>query len=130
MRTMRRGIQTLHRLRRRVGEDKAEERTAVYETLLRATEVTVQQVERIRDALRQVNGERRAEAQRLVAQVDQYVPLVQQVIHQARRRVLERKKVPAREKIVSLFEPHTRIIPRHKGGAARILPSILLRTSI
>lgn len=26
--------------------------------------------------------------------------------------------MPAREKVVSLFEPHTRIIPRHKGGAA------------
>lgn len=25
--------------------------------------------------------------------------------------------MPAKEKLVSLFEPHTRIIPRHKGGA-------------
>jgi transposase, IS5 family len=117
LRTMRRGIQTLHRLRRKVGEDKAEERKGVYTTLLRATEVTVQQVEQIRDALRTVSDEGKAEAQRLVAQIDQYLPLVRQVIDQARRRVLEGKKVPAREKIVSLFEPHTRIIPRHKGGA-------------
>jgi transposase, IS5 family len=117
MRTMRRGIQTLHRLRRKVGEDKAEERKGIYATLLRATEVTVQQAERIRDALRNVSGEGTAEAQRLVAQIDQYVPLVEQVIDQARRRVLAGKKVPAKEKVVSLFEPHTRIIPRHKGGA-------------
>ena len=27
-------------------------------------------------------------------------------------------QVPAREKVLSLFEPHTRLIPRHKGGAA------------
>ena len=38
-------------------------------------------------------------------------------IDQARRRVLAGEKVPAREKVVSLFEPHARIIPRHKGGA-------------
>jgi len=44
--------------------------------------------------------------------------VVQQVIRQARQRVFDGKKVPAKEKIVSIFEPHTRIIPRHKGGAA------------
>jgi len=37
---------------------------------------------------------------------------------QAQRRVLDGQKVPAKEKLVSLLEPHTRIIPRHKGGAA------------
>lgn len=99
----------LHRARRKVGEDKAEERKAVYETL--------QQVERIRDALRHVGEEQRAEAQQLISQIEHYRPLIQQVIDQAQRRVLEGRKVPAREKIVSLFEPHTRIIPRHKGGA-------------
>jgi IS5 family transposase len=117
MRTMRRGLQTLHRLRRRVGEEKAEQRKALYETLLAATEATIRQAEQVRSALHDVSGAGKAEAQRLVAQVDQYVPLVQQVIRQARHRVLQGKKVPASEKIVSLFEPHTRIIPRHKGGA-------------
>ncbi len=117
LRTMRRGLQTLHRLRRRLGEDKAEQRKAVYETLLDATEATVQQTERIRDALRDVSGEGKVKAQRLIAQIDHALPLVQQVIRQATQRVLEGKKVPANEKIVSLFEPHTRIIPRHKGGA-------------
>lgn len=117
LRTMRRGLQVLHRLRRRVGEDKAEQRKAVYETLLRATEATVQQVERIRDALRDVGHEQRADAERLIGQIDHYRPLIQHVIDQAKRRVLDGRKVPAHEKIVSLFEPHTRIIPRHKGGA-------------
>jgi len=41
VRTMRRGLQTLHRLRRRPGEDKAEQRRAVYERLLQATDATV-----------------------------------------------------------------------------------------
>jgi len=114
---MRRGLQTLHRLRRRIGEDKAEERKTVYEKLLVATEATIRQVEQIRDVLRQVRGEGKDRAKHLTAQIDQYLPLVQQVMSQAQRRVLAGKKVPAREKIVSLFEPHTCIIPRHKGGA-------------
>lgn len=117
MRTMRRGLQTLHRLRRRVGEDKAEQRKAVYQTLLHATEATIRQVERVRDALRDTGVEKRPEAQRLIDQIEHYLPLIQRVIAQAQQRVLEGTKVPAHEKIVSLFEPHTRIIPRHKGGA-------------
>ena len=117
LRTMRRGLQTLHRLRRRVGADKAEERKEIYATLLAATAATVTQATRIRDALQQVGGEAKATAQRLMAQIDHYLPLVQQVISQTQRRVLEGKKIPAKEKIVSIFEPHTRIIPRYKGGA-------------
>lgn len=117
LRTMRRGLQTLHRLRRRIREDKAAQRQAVYQTLLTATAATVRQVERIRNALQAVSAETRPTAQRLIGQIDQYLPLIRQVIRQAQRRVLEGKKVPASEKVVSLFEPHTRIIPRHKGGA-------------
>src|SRR5258708_33013899 len=42
---------------------------------------------------------------------------VQTAIHQTCTRVLEGKKVASGEKVLSLFEPHTRAIPRHKGGA-------------
>lgn len=44
-----------------------------------------------------------------------YVPLVQQVIAQARQRIIEEVAVPASEKVVSLFEPHTAIICRGKA---------------
>ena len=44
-----------------------------------------------------------------------YVPLVQQVIAQARQRIIEGVAVPASEKVVSLFEPHTAIICRGKA---------------
>jgi len=44
-----------------------------------------------------------------------YVPLVQRVIHQARQRILGDVAVPAAEKVVSLFEPHTAIICRGKA---------------
>lgn len=46
----------------------------------------------------------------------QYVPLVRQVIRQTTRRVFDSQKVPALDKIVSLFEPHTAIIQRGKAA--------------
>lgn len=66
-------------------------------------------------------------------QLNHYLPLARQVICQARRRVLENEKVPAQEKIVSLFESHTDIIRKdrrdtyygHKicltGGASNLI---------
>jgi transposase, IS5 family len=56
-------------------------------------------------------------AQHLVEKVEPLLPLIERVIVQARTRVLEGKQVAASDKVLSLFEPHTRIIPRHKGGA-------------
>ena len=43
-----------------------------------------------------------------------FIPRIQQVIQQTSRRILEQEKVPAPEKIVSLFEAHTDIICRGK----------------
>lgn len=42
--------------------------------------------------------------------------MVDQAIDQAKRRVVEEQVVPATEKLLSLFEPHTRIIVRKKAG--------------
>lgn len=50
----------------------------------------------------------------LIEQMEQFLPLIAQVMNQSIRRVLEGESVPAEEKIVSLFEPHTDIIK--KGG--------------
>ena len=55
-------------------------------------------------------------AQRLAAALDHLVPLVGQVIAQTTRRVLQGEAVPAGEKVVSLFEPHTAIIRKGKPG--------------
>lgn len=51
----------------------------------------------------------------LSATLQHYLPLVQQVINQATRRVFQGEAVPASDKIVSLFEPHTAIIQRGKA---------------
>ena len=54
--------------------------------------------------------------ERIQEMFNHYTPLVQQVVAQARRRVLEGQQVPATQKLVSLFEPHTSIIVRGKAA--------------
>lgn len=118
MRTMRGGLQILHRLRRRTGDDHAARRVAVYTKLVAATRETVAQAQRVQAALQDVAPRVRKQAVRLQSAIARYVPLIEQVIRQTERRVFAGESVPAVEKLVSLFEPHTRIVPRHKGGAA------------
>jgi transposase, IS5 family len=127
LRTVRRTLQHLHRLRRRPASaaKKAEQQRAIYAALLEATQQTVRQAERVRGVLadldRTAHHKQPASPRlmgRLQRQFDQFLPLVQRVMNQTRSRVLEGRQVSAREKVLSLFEPQTRIIPRHKGGAA------------
>jgi IS5 family transposase len=113
LRSVRRRLQDLHRLRRRTGSDSVERRKGIYARLLAATRATVQQARQIRAALPR---DALAQGACLRARFDQFLPLVERVIDQAERRVLAGEQVPAKEKLVSLFEPHTRIIPRHKGA--------------
>jgi IS5 family transposase len=56
-----------------------------------------------------------APAQRLREQFSAVLPLVEQVIAQTKRRVLQGENVPAADKVVSLVEPHTQIICRGKA---------------
>ena len=82
-----------------------------YEELLTLTEQTLAWAAQVEKQL-QTQAQRRA--QRLVATLTHFVPLVKQVIQQATRRVLQGEQVPASEKIVSIFEEHTDIIRRGK----------------
>lgn len=45
-----------------------------------------------------------------LVQVGHYKPLIARVLDQTRRRVFHKEKVPAQEKLYSLFEPHTDIV--------------------
>ena len=47
------------------------------------------------------------------------IPLAEQVMDQTTRRVIYGEKVPAEEKVVSIFEPHTDIIKPAAGQAGR-----------
>ena len=50
----------------------------------------------------------------LVKQLNHYLPLARQVVCQSRRRIIAGESVPAQEKIVSIFEPHTDIIRKDR----------------
>jgi IS5 family transposase len=45
-----------------------------------------------------------------------YVPIVERIIYQAQQRILHSVKLPADEKVYSLFEEHTELIKRGKAG--------------
>ncbi len=114
LRSAKRVAQQLHRQLRRKGEEKEAEQKQLYQKLVEITEHMVQQASRVVAALGQ---QTERQATRLRTQAEEILPLVKQVIAQTRSRVLEGKKVPSDQKVLSLFEPHTRAIPRHKGGA-------------
>lgn len=50
----------------------------------------------------------------LIKQLNHYLPLARQVVCQTRRRVIGGESVPALEKIVSIFEPHSDIIRKDR----------------
>ena len=114
LRSARRAAQALHRLLRRKSEEKIEQQRVLYEKLIQTTEQMVRQAERVVQAL---SEQAEKQAKRLRTKAEQVLPLVKRVIAQTRSRVLEGQKVASDEKVLSLFEPHTRAIPRHKGGA-------------
>jgi len=114
LRSARQTAQTLHRQLRRKGEEKEAQQKALYQKLIQTAEQMVRQARRVSAAL----GERtEQQARHLLNETQQVLPLVERVIAQARTRVLEEKKMASGQKVLSLFEPHTRAIPRHKGGA-------------
>lgn len=88
--------------------------------LRRAKRVLAGGVQNLEQALfrsRTRSVRRRGEAARRVSPaLAHYLHLVTQVVGQAHRRVLAGAVVPAAEKLVSLFEPHTQVIQRHKPG--------------
>ena len=93
------------------GEKIKSKMRGLYKKLLKTAQETVEHARQVIPVLRQY-GELAGQA--LAAGLAHYIPLVERVIDQAYRRVVLGKKVPASEKLVSLFEPHTAIIRRGK----------------
>jgi len=136
LRAMRRTLQALYRVVRRKAHTTVAQQRPLYERLIQLAEQTLQQARTVRQALERVGQHRaasrspesapsagvvqaaraRGAAPRLQAELDRFLPLMTQVIHQARSRVLDETPVPAQEKLLSLFEPHTRALRRHKTG--------------
>jgi IS5 family transposase len=84
-----------------------------YRRLLRVTQVTWDHAQEVGPLLMKV-GSLRALA--LATTLEHFSDLVHRVLRQTFRRVVEEQAVPAAEKVVSLFEPHTAIICRGKAA--------------
>ena len=93
------------------GSKNRPKRQKLYKKLLKTTQKSLEQAQQAIPILEQ-HGDLAGQA--LAESLAHYIPLVKRVIDQSYRRVLLNEKVPASEKLVSLFEPHTAIIRRGK----------------
>src|SRR4051794_20888999 len=114
VRAVRRLSQQLHRIARRKGDEGKEALKAAYGRLVAIGKRAGAQGRRVLEALR---GHSDAPgARRLAGRLEGVLPMLKRAVGQAERRVLKDDPVPSGEKLVSLFEPHTQVIPRFKAG--------------
>jgi IS5 family transposase len=108
-----------HRLRAKrraleiVNASSTEERKPPYRDLVRMCEHMLSQAEGMAAKLDHLPCEDMMDAvlaSSLASEMRHYIPLANHVIAQTERRIFRGESVPATEKIVSIFEPHTDII--------------------
>jgi IS5 family transposase len=114
VRTVRKLAQQLHRIARRKNEQGRQALKAAYGRLVATARRTAAQGKRVLEALRGHGDD--PGARRLAGRLGEVLPRLKQGINQAERRVIKGDPVPSGEKLVSLFEPHTQVIPRFKAG--------------
>jgi transposase, IS5 family len=112
-RSAKRQMKRIMEAARQRGTEAADRLRTAYQRLLEITRVTVKQATQVEASL---SAHRTSAHRTLAATLRQFIPLVQQVVSQTTRRVLQGEAVPAAEKLVSLFEPHTAIIRKGKPG--------------
>ena len=81
-----------------------DKRSSSYRDLLKVTKKVMNAARNAASQLREAGAEATAE------KIEHYLELGRRVVSQTERRVIHGESVPAREKVVSLFEPHTDII--------------------
>ena len=111
LRSARKTARVISEATRRRTQKASQQCQQAYRKLVQIAQASVGQAEQVVEMLREIASE---EAGRVQQQVEHCLPLVEQVIDQTVRRVIDGEKVPAAEKVVSLFEPHTDIIRRGK----------------
>jgi len=112
IRSVRRLARQVGEAMRRGGERAKTEGKSAYRKLIRAAETTIEQAQQVLPLLQKQPAD---QAQKLAQTLETFLPRAQQVVAQTVRRVLHQEKVPAGEKIVSIFEPHSDIIRRNKA---------------
>jgi transposase, IS5 family len=113
VRAVRRLSQQLHRIARRKSDEGRAALKAAYGRLVAIGRRTAAQGRRVLDALKEGDGPK---GRRLAERLAEALPRLSLATRQAERRVLKEDPVPSGEKLVSLFEPHTQVIPRFKAG--------------
>jgi IS5 family transposase len=114
-----------------VNSKTSEQRKPLYRDLIKVTDKTIQQAQRVAHELSRVVPTSISQVALLgclIAELQQYSGLANQVISQAERRVMRGESVPASEKIVSIFEPHTDIIVKDKHNEPNYGHKICLST--
>lgn len=92
---------------------KSDERRKAYRDLIKYTKKTLASARRAIEQLKKV-GTANLAAIGLRLDLQRYADLTEPVIDQTERRVIKGEKVPASEKVVSIFEEHTDIIVKDR----------------
>ena len=111
--SVKRQVYRITKMTRQRGEQAEQAMRAGYRKLLAPAGAVVHQARQVSAALKRETSEARA---KLARQLDHFSELTRAVVNQTTRRVLNGERVPAREKVVSLFEPHTAIIRKGRIG--------------
>jgi transposase, IS5 family len=116
-RSVRRVTRQLIAAARRRSEVASQQVQEHYQQLLVLTQQVVHQAQQVQQHL-QTQPQRQPDrlARCLTETLQSVVPRVEPVIRQTTRRVIHGESVPAGEKVVSVFEPHTAIIRKGKAG--------------
>ena len=96
---------------------KPEQRVPLYKDLVKVAENTVASARFSVEKLEQhfpTLAFQQPELGELRTSLNHYIELADQVLDQTRRRVFDGETVPAQDKIVSIFEPHTNIIRKDR----------------
>lgn len=88
---------------------KNSEKKQLYPKLLSLIRVVLKQTERALCAVK-LGGKATPQTKQWIDDVEHYQSLMLKVVDQTQRRVINEEKIPASEKIVSIFEEHTDII--------------------
>ena len=96
---------------------KPAEQEALYRELLRYAEEVLGYARAGVTRLAGLSGtaEERQVARIVAAELGRHADLLERILSQTRRRVIEKESAPAAEKVVSIFEEHTDIIEKGAG---------------
>lgn len=134
----RRSKKKLYRINNSRGESA---RHPEYLELMRITKKTLQDASEVLSVLKTTlvtSAEDVVRLTRCKKELETYIPSGKKALEQARRRIVHKEKVPAVEKLVSLFEPHTDVIVKgqrdvvfgHKVSIVTGASGLLLSVSV